>query len=129
MVQYLIARLILMIKIFACYTHCLDFTGIKSLKCTDQHIAFSGFHHGATKTCMSMFLYKTLSCNGKKIFKCDGATHTTYWRVSFQKTFFNIVLSFRYYRLFIQHHKLSKKRINVTKVFLELQPTYQLNSV
>ena len=66
MAQYAIARLIFMIKIFSCNIHCLYFTRIKSLKCNDQHFAFSGFYHGATKTCVSMFLYKILSCDGKK---------------------------------------------------------------
>ena len=74
-----------MIKTFASNTHCLDFTRIKSLKCNDEHIAFSGFYHGVTKTCMSMFLYKMLSCNGKKIFSYEGATHTAYWGLSFEQ--------------------------------------------
>ena len=66
MVQYPIVRLIFMIKTCACNTHCLDFTRTKSLKCIDEHIAFSGFYQGATKICMRLFLYKMLSCNEKK---------------------------------------------------------------
>ena len=39
----------------------------------------------ATKTCISMFIYKMLSCKGKKIFSYEGATHTAYWGLSFEQ--------------------------------------------
>ena len=61
----------------------------------------------------------------------EPATHTAYWGVTFgeKKDFeirflfnnlFDIMLSFRDNRLFIQYQKVSKKGINVTKVFLKL---------
>ena len=64
MVQYPITRLIFMIKTCACNTHCLDFTRIKSLKCNNEHIAFSGLYHGATKTCTVQPAYKVVQIQG-----------------------------------------------------------------
>ena len=63
----------------------------------------------------------------------EGAAHTAHWGLNFEQKIrfenlksFNsikivdIALSFRYDRLFIKYQKVCKKRIIVTKVFLEL---------
>ena len=56
--------------------HLIIYDRKKSMKCNEEHIALSGFYHGATKTCLSMSVYKILNCNEKKIFSYEGATHT-----------------------------------------------------
>ena len=117
-------------KIFSYNTHCLYFTRIKSLKCNDEHIALSGFYHSATKTWMSMFIYKILSCNEKKKQLWTSYTHcilgSEFWtKVDFEnlKSFYSLVYSisclvFEMIDFLYNTKKYVKKGIKVTKIFL-----------